>query len=61
MTGQTLQRYTPDQFEDTPLPNDALLNPLWSPDGSHLLMAISGSTPMLVIVASQNPSMYGAL
>jgi Tol biopolymer transport system component len=54
-TGAALQRFTGDQFEATTAGGNYLTqNPVWSPDGSRLLLTISGPIAKLVILGPQS-------
>lgn len=52
-SGAALQRFTGDQFQSSASMNGAVRDPVWSPDGSHLLLTISGPESKLVILGPQ--------
>ncbi len=55
-SGAVLQRFSGEQFGSTRAQYGATQNPVWSPDGSHLLLTVSGVVPKLVILG---PAAFG--
>ncbi len=62
-TGAALRTFTGSQFSPNGATSelDVLVNPVWSPDGSRLLVTVSGPSAQIVIIQPQTLSQFAGL
>ncbi|HEX8997544.1 MAG TPA: hypothetical protein VF812_16070 [Ktedonobacterales bacterium] len=53
-SGEMIRRFTGAEFDATPSPADMAQTPVWSPDGSHLMLSVDGEVAKIVILGPES-------